>query len=249
MVIGFAASPGQPALDGAPGDPNSPYAAALLKHLAAGGYSFGDVMTMVSEEVYLKTKARQLPWVNSSLRRILSFGKPVEPTSGDQAEIRKGRRDLLLTIAGAPDATKASVETVAATQGVPLDKLYGMLNALGVDTSDPNAIEQQLEDGAARIKKLTKDAQPVAAVDADVDKLVALANEADNEGALSVALGFWTKASDSAKGMAESHPTDAQRKARAAIYSKTGDAAFAGRGLPDGGAALRRCGRGGGRRR
>jgi uncharacterized caspase-like protein len=59
MVIGFAASPGQPALDGAPGDENSPYAAALLRHLAAGGYSFGDLMTMVSEEVYLKTQARQ----------------------------------------------------------------------------------------------------------------------------------------------------------------------------------------------
>ena len=38
MVIGFAASPGQPALDGAPGESNSPYAAALLKHLSAGGY-------------------------------------------------------------------------------------------------------------------------------------------------------------------------------------------------------------------
>src|SRR5690606_14271105 len=35
MVIGFAAAPGQPALDGPPGT-NSPYAAALLKHLGAG---------------------------------------------------------------------------------------------------------------------------------------------------------------------------------------------------------------------
>ena len=66
MVIGFAASPGQPALDGEAGG-NSPYAAALIKHFAAGGYSLGDLMTMVSEEVYLQTKAQQLPWVNSSL--------------------------------------------------------------------------------------------------------------------------------------------------------------------------------------
>ena len=225
MVIGFAASPGQPALDGAPGEPNSPYAAALLKHLAAGGYSFGDVMTMVSEEVYLKTKARQLPWVNSSLRRILNFGKPVETADADQAAIRKGRRDLLLTIAGAPDATKASVETVAATQDVPLDKLYGMLTALGVDTSNPDAIEQQIEDGAARIKTLTADATPAPPVDADVDKLVALATEADNEGAFGVSLGFWVKASDRAKNLAEGHATDAEHKALAAIYGKTGDAA------------------------
>ena len=109
MVIGFAASPGEPALDGEP-DGNSPYAAALLKHFAAGGYSFGDLMTMVSEEVYLKTKARQLPWINSSLRRVLSFGTPVEATSGDDAAIRDGRRQLLLTIASEPDATKKYVE-------------------------------------------------------------------------------------------------------------------------------------------
>jgi len=75
---------GDHALDGAPGE-NSPYAAALLKHFAAGGYAFGDVMTMVSEEVYLKTKARQLPWTNSSLRRVLSFGTPVEPQDRDAA--------------------------------------------------------------------------------------------------------------------------------------------------------------------
>src|SRR5690606_13432615 len=48
-VIGFAAEPGRPALDGPAGE-NSPYAAALLKHLSAGGFSFGDVMTMVTEE-------------------------------------------------------------------------------------------------------------------------------------------------------------------------------------------------------
>ncbi|MER8843189.1 hypothetical protein NKH86_31840 [Mesorhizobium sp. M0913] len=33
-LIGFAADPGRAALDGEPGD-NSPYAAALLRHLSA----------------------------------------------------------------------------------------------------------------------------------------------------------------------------------------------------------------------
>ena len=79
-VIGFAAEPGQPALDGPAGE-NSPYAAALLKHLSAGGFSFGDVMTMVTEEVYLKTKAQQLPWTNSSLRRVLTFAAPSDHSS------------------------------------------------------------------------------------------------------------------------------------------------------------------------
>jgi uncharacterized caspase-like protein len=66
MVIGFAASPGEAALDGQAGG-NSPYAAALLKHFGAGGYPFDELMTLVRQEVYLKTNGRQLPWTNSSL--------------------------------------------------------------------------------------------------------------------------------------------------------------------------------------
>ena len=121
------------------GRANSPYAAALLKHLAAGGYSFGDVMTMVSEEVYLKTKARQLPWVNSSLRRVLSFGKPVETDrSRDEAAIKQGPARAAADHrrrAGRDQGIRS--RRWPPTQGVPLDKLYGMLKVLGVDTSDP----------------------------------------------------------------------------------------------------------------
>ena len=85
-VIGFAAEPGRAALDGAPGQ-NSPYAAAVLKHLSAiGGDEFGTVMRMVAEEVYLKTAGRQRPWVNESLRRLLYFGK----AAGTR---RRGRRN------------------------------------------------------------------------------------------------------------------------------------------------------------
>ena len=94
-VIGYAAAPGQVALDGDAGG-NSPYAAALLKHLPASGFAFSDVMTMVTEEVYLKTGARQLPWTNASLRRLLYFGgSPEQDEDGDQALIRGERRKLL----------------------------------------------------------------------------------------------------------------------------------------------------------
>ena len=123
-VIGFAAEPGQPALDGPAGE-NSPYAAALLKHLSAGGFSFGDVMTMVTEEVYLKTKAQQLPWTNSSLRRVLTFAAPQEEDA-DQTAITSERRKLLLTIAGTPAETRDYVEALAGQEDVPLDALYGM---------------------------------------------------------------------------------------------------------------------------
>jgi uncharacterized caspase-like protein len=190
MVIGFAASPGQPALDGEPGG-NSPYAAALVKHFAAGGYSLADLMTMVSEEVYLKTHAQQLPWVNSSLRRVLQFGAPVEETGGDEAEIRDGRRQLLLTIASAPETTRRYVETVARSEGVPLDALYGMLKVLGVDTSGgEQEIEKQLREGAAKLKEFLE-AQPGGVkTDVELVRLAGLADKAQAEGAIDLALKF-----------------------------------------------------------
>ncbi|HWA18802.1 MAG TPA: caspase family protein, partial [Devosia sp.] len=189
MVIGFAAEPGAAALDGAPGE-NSPYAAALIKHVAANGTPFSDIMTMVTEEVYLKTRAQQLPWTNSSLRRVLSFGEAPEPAEGDEALIRDGRRALLMTISTAPEATRRYVETVAANERVPLDALYGMLKVLGVDTADPSAIEAQLEAGAKRLKLLLEQQTGAAKFDPELIRLSDLAGKAEQEGAMDVALKF-----------------------------------------------------------
>jgi uncharacterized caspase-like protein len=223
MVIGFAAAPGQPALDGAPGEPNSPYAAALLKHLGAGGYSFGDVMTMVSEEVYLKTRARQLPWMNSSLRRILSFGAPIAEGDADETAIRAGRRALLLTMASAPPSNRSFVETVAAQEDVPLDALYGMLNALGVDTSDPSQLTAQLEDGARRLKKMQAEDKPAIDLNAEAARLAALADEAEAEGAFAQMLDLRERAVAAARGSADS---DAQKLQLATLLVDAGDAAW-----------------------
>ncbi|OJX19029.1 MAG: hypothetical protein BGO82_03020 [Devosia sp. 67-54] len=204
MVIGFAAAPGQPALDGAPGEENSPYAAALLKHLGAGGYSFADVMTMVSEEVYLKTRARQLPWVNSSLRRVLQFGRPIVDKDPDEAAIKQGRRDLLLSIAATPDATRAYVETVATSQAVPLDALYGMLDVLGVDTGKGQAdLESQLREGALQLKALLAQQPGAVKQDDELRRLSGLADRAQQEGAIGLALKYRAAASARAEDLAK----------------------------------------------
>jgi len=199
MIVGFAASPGEPALDGAPGDANSPYAAALLKHLAAGGYSFGDVMTMVSEEVYLNTHAQQLPWVNSSLRKVLSFGQPAAAADPDQAAITDGRRKLLLSIADTPPATQKYVEQLAGQDHVPLDGLYGMLDALGVKASpDDGDLQQQLQKGADKLKELIADHPPPVSSDNELARLGKLADEAQGQGAMALALKYRDAASERA---------------------------------------------------
>nr|WP_295469766.1 caspase family protein [Mesorhizobium sp.] len=196
-VIGFAAEPGKAALDGASG--SSPYAAALAKHLPASGFAFGDVMTMVTEEVYLATAARQLPWTNASLRRQLYFGLAPEEKAGDEALIRGERRKLLLTIASTPLETRQLVEQVANTNGVPMDALYGMLDVLGVDvTARSGNLAEQLSQGADRLRQILAERDVQTRQDPDIVRLASLADTAEKEGAIRLALSFRERASQRA---------------------------------------------------
>jgi len=194
-VIGFAAEPGKAALDGNAGA-SSPYAAALAKHLPASGFAFGDVMTMVTEEVYLATGAQQLPWTNASLRRQLFFGLAPEDKAGDEALIRGERRKLLLTIAATPRETRNLVEQVAVNNGVPMDALYGMLEVLKVDTSSgPADIAEQLQAGAARLRAIVAERDLQIRQDPELMRLASLADRAEREGAVALALEFRARAS------------------------------------------------------
>lgn len=191
MVIGFAAAPGQPALDGEPGG-NSPYAAALLKHLGAGGYAFGDLMTLVTEEVYLKTGAKQIPWMNSSLRRVLSFGTPIESTGDDESLIRDGRRQLLLSIAAMPVDVRQQVEVAAAGAAVPMDTLFGLLEALGEEApDDPQALDQLLKTQIDTLRKVMDERRALSSTDPEIMRLAELAQRAQDEGVLSASVRFW----------------------------------------------------------
>lgn len=230
-VIGFAAEPGQPALDGAVGE-NSPYAAAILRHLAAmKGTEFGSVMRMVTEEVYLDTKARQRPWVNESLRRLLYFGvAPDEPT-GDQGLITGERRQLLLTIADLPDPNRKQVELASLKDDVPLGALYGVLRAMGTEKipEDPTELQKVLDQQAERLKKMLSERAALRTDDPEIKRLVASADEAIGQGAMVSARKFL----DQAVGRVEetsSAVDDAEelvkqkRLADAAIYAKRADA-------------------------
>lgn len=195
QVIGFAAEPGHAALDGEAGG-NSPYAAALLKHLAAGGFDFGDVMTMVSQEVYVRTGGVQSPWTNTNLRRVLYFGLSPEPATGDEASIRGERRRLLLKIASTPVDMRSLVENVAVGNQVPLDALYGMLDVLEVDTAGgPADLRNQLETGAQRLRTILAERNIQLRQDPELIRLSGLADHAETEGAIALALQFRDRAS------------------------------------------------------
>jgi uncharacterized caspase-like protein len=195
-VIGFAAEPGARALDGEPGG-NSPYAAALIRHFEAmTGEEFGLVMRMVAEEVYLRTQGQQRPWINESLRRLLYFGDTIEPDSEDDAAIMGERRRLLLTIATTPEPMRRTVEQIAADQAVPMDALFGMMKVLDVDLGKAGAdVESELRRGAERLKAIMAERTAWSADDSELARLSGLAEKAETEGAIELALRYRAEAS------------------------------------------------------
>ncbi|QWG14918.1 caspase family protein [Bradyrhizobium sediminis] len=64
-LIAFATAPGQVALDGE--GTNSPFSAALSRHIGTSGLEVQQMLTRVRAEVVAATKAKQVPWSNSSL--------------------------------------------------------------------------------------------------------------------------------------------------------------------------------------
>ncbi len=74
--IAFSTAPGAVALDGA--GRNSPFAAALLRHVATPAQSIGDMMIAVRRDVMAETRGTQRPWEQGSLSERFEF----VPTGG-----------------------------------------------------------------------------------------------------------------------------------------------------------------------
>ena len=64
-LIAFATAPGKVALDGE--GSNSPFSAALSRHIGTPGLEVQQMLTRVRAEVVATTKSQQVPWSNSSL--------------------------------------------------------------------------------------------------------------------------------------------------------------------------------------
>ena len=72
-LIAFATAPGQVALDGE--GANSPFSAALSRHIGTPGLEVQQMLTRVRAEVVSTTKNKQVPWSNSSLLGEVYLGE------------------------------------------------------------------------------------------------------------------------------------------------------------------------------
>lgn len=94
--IAFSTEPGDVAQDGQ--DRNSPFSAALVKHVADEGKDLGAIMIAVRNEVLNATNGGQKPWDSSSLREQFYFRPPSasgrDGSTNPGAEIARLRQQL-----------------------------------------------------------------------------------------------------------------------------------------------------------
>lgn len=83
-LISFATQPGNVAMDG--DGRNSPFTAALIKHIATPGKDLNGILIAVRNDVRTMTGGRQVPWENSALTGLFYFREaavtanaPLEP--------------------------------------------------------------------------------------------------------------------------------------------------------------------------
>jgi uncharacterized caspase-like protein len=97
-LISFSTQPGNAALDGA--GRNSPYAAALLKHISSK-QDLSATLISVRNEVMRETQGKQVPWEHSALRARFFFAAPqtkavAKPAPPPSAPIRTALYESLM---------------------------------------------------------------------------------------------------------------------------------------------------------
>lgn len=96
-LISFSTQPGNVALDGT--GRNSPYTAALVKHIATPSESLISVLIRVRNEVIAETASRQIPWDQHALRQQIFLG-------GNQPVAAQKTNEVASDAASAWGATK-----------------------------------------------------------------------------------------------------------------------------------------------
>jgi hypothetical protein len=98
VLVAFATGPGQVALDNI-GKRNSPFTAALLRHLETPGLEIKSLLARATKDVVEETKGAQRPWQNSSLDDDFYFLPPPAVAATSPAQFPN------LKLANAPQAS------------------------------------------------------------------------------------------------------------------------------------------------
>jgi uncharacterized caspase-like protein len=186
ILFAFSAAPGETASDGEDG--HSPFAAALARYLGTDGIEVRSALTLVQQEVYDKTRGRQLPYVESGLPTLFF--------AATASDALPERERLLLAMANLTPELRAEVETIAAESDMPLAPLYGAL--IGSNPSGSSHAERSamLREAAAAFVRVREEMQTLGADDPEVARLRREAEEQLAIGAFDTAQARLDEAAD-----------------------------------------------------
>ncbi|MEZ5798424.1 MAG: caspase family protein [Paracoccaceae bacterium] len=115
-AVCLSAAPGETASDG--DGKNSPFTAALLRHFATKGVELKSALTLVQQDVYDRSRGKQLPYIESGLPQMVFISEQGELPERDQ---------LLMAMADLTPELRDEVEAIAAQHDMPLAPLYAAL--------------------------------------------------------------------------------------------------------------------------
>ncbi|MES2433954.1 MAG: caspase family protein [Pseudomonadota bacterium] len=183
VLFAFSAAPGEVAADGTGAD--SPFTEALLRHFATPGVEVRTALTLVQQDVYDRSRGKQLPYIESGLPRLF-FAAEVGAL---------GERDrLLVAMAGLPTELRAEVEALARDKDMPLAPLYGALMSADLGSKGGAARAQALVQSAESFLRFRAQVQLLSADDPKVAEFRAEAEQALDLGAFDLARAALDKA-------------------------------------------------------
>ncbi|WP_323764258.1 caspase family protein [Marinovum sp.] len=160
LLYAFSAAPGQAALDGS--GSNSPFTEALARHLETPGLEIRQVLTLVQQDVYDRTRGKQLPYVESGL--------PAMVFAGGTSELPE-RESLLLAMAGLQPAHRGLIERIAAENDMPLAPLFGAFLSADLARRPSDDQTAELTAAARAFTELRRDMATLASDDPAVTAL------------------------------------------------------------------------------
>jgi len=86
ILVAFSTGPGQVAIDGIGAKRNSPFTAAVLKHIETPGLEIKSLLARVTKDVVEETNGMQRPWQNSSLEGDFYFLPPPVVAAASSAQ-------------------------------------------------------------------------------------------------------------------------------------------------------------------
>lgn len=185
VLFAFSAAPNETASDG--DEANSPFTAALVRHFATAGVELRTALTLVQQDVYDRSRGKQLPYIESGLPELVFIsGQGVLPE----------RDQLLIAMADLTPDIRAEVETLAAERDLPLAPLYAALLSADLGSQTPEERATMLLGAAQSYEQFQSELQKFQSDDPRVADLRAQAEEQLTLGAFDAARALLTDAAE-----------------------------------------------------